>query len=283
MQRAVRRDDQAVTPRCGGVELDASLPGALRALLRPESAASGVELPAAAARAVDAADPQFRLLQSRDGLQLLALAAPELGVLHIDLLRGSAGWRSGARARGERLVRACGVLRRSAGPPCIVDGTGGLGTDSWLLASAGATVITCEQHPVLAALLRDALQRAAPDAPEVAARMRVLQGDVRAQLPRLDADVLYLDPMYPPRRKAALGDRRLRLVAALLAADGYVADDAAGLVRTGLACGIPRVVLKRPKHAEVEVARAPNHALEGRSTRFDVWLSAPASPPLHAS
>ena len=272
-----------MTTRCGAVELDASLPADLCALLQSRYADRAQALPAAQHGSGSAAGPQFRLVQAREGLQLVALAAPELGVLHIDLLRGSAGWRSGARARGERLVRACGVLRRSAGPPRIVDGTGGLGTDSWLLASAGATVVTCEQHPVLAALLGDAVQRAAADAADVAARIRVLHGDVRRHIGCLDADVLYLDPMYPPRRKAALGDRRLRLLAALLGAEGMVADDAAGLVETGLAGGVARLVLKRPKHAQIGVARTPSHSLEGRSTRFDVWISAPASPPRHSS
>lgn len=281
-----------MTLQCGAVELDASLPAALRTALCAQQAEREEALRIArdghGADPAEGADgPQFRLLQAREGLALVALAAAELGVLHIDLLRGSAGWRSGARARGERLVRACGVLRAGpngdAGPRRIVDGTGGLGTDSWLLASAGATVIACEQHPVLAALLNDGLQRASADVPEVAARISVLQGDVRRHLAALDVEVLYLDPMYPQRRKAALGDRRLRSVAALLRADGVVADDAAGLVQAGLARGIARVVLKRPKHAQVDVARPPSHSLDGRSTRFDVWISVPRFPPQHPS
>lgn len=300
-----------MTLRCGSVELDASLPAALR-----DALCGAGHAPASVAGCAKRGAAQFQLRQTRDGLELMALMEPALGVLRIDLLHGSAGWRSGVRARSERLVRACGVLRGETAP-MIIDGTGGLGTDSWLLASAGATVITCERHPVLAALLRDGVQRAAVDAPDVAARIRILEGDVRGHLDGLEADVLYLDPMYPQRRKAALGDRRLRFLAALLAARessssaaaGVVAagvaaadvaaargggaatdaagsrgaegdeagDDAAPLVQAGLARGMRRVVLKRPRHAAVDVVRPPSHSLEGRSTRFDVWVSAPAS------
>ena len=219
----------------------------------------------------DAEDAAFRLERGAGGLALVALQDPSLGTLSLDFERGSVGWRGGERARGERLVRAC---RAGAEPsPRIVDGTGGLGTDAWLLASAGAQVHVVEQHPVLRALLADALERAAAFAPRVCARLSLSGGDTRRGVGALAPDVLYLDPMYPPRRKRALGDRRLRFVGALLAADGFAGDDAAGLVRAGLAAAVPRVVLKVPRKVRLEGVPAPHHSLQGRSTRFDVWIS----------
>jgi 16S rRNA (guanine1516-N2)-methyltransferase len=155
-----------------------------------------------------------------------------------------------------------------------VDGTGGLGTDAWLLASAGGEVTVVEQHPVLQVLLQDrvaARRGAGSGDPRRASRWR--PGDTRACIATLAPEVLYLDPMYAPRRKQALGDRRLRLVAALLAADGTRGDDAVGLVRAGLAAGIGRVVLKCPLRARLDAVPVPNHTLAGRSTRFDVWVS----------
>ncbi|HSG88900.1 MAG TPA: class I SAM-dependent methyltransferase [Pseudomonadales bacterium] len=250
-----------MSDRIGSVALDDSLSAGLRA-----------SLAAAAGATPSADDARFLLLAEAEGLALRSLADPSLGSLCVELLHGRTGWRSGVRARGERLVRACGVARAES-PPRVVDGTGGLGVDAWLLACAGASVQVIEQHPVLAALLVDGLARAAHAQPDTCARIRVRTGDTRALLDSLGADVLYLDPMYPPRRKAALGDRRLRLVAALLTADGRAGDDAAGLVRAGIAARIPRVVLKRPVQAQVEVDSAPNHSLEGRTTRFDVWIT----------
>ncbi len=247
--------------RVGAVDVDASAADAL-------ASTDAARLPATPP------EPLFRL-QRRDGvLELEALAEPALGRLAIDLVGGAVGWRGGPRARQERLVRACRVLRPEGEPPRrIVDGTGGLGTDAWLLASAGGAVTVLEQHPVLRALLRDALARAAYQAPEIAARVTLRAGDTRACIAGLAPEVLYLDPMYAPRRKQALGDRRLRLVAALLAADEIVGDDAVGLVGAGLAAGVGRVVLKCPLRARLDGLPAPNHTLAGRSTRFDVWVS----------
>ena len=251
----------------GSVILDASVPAPLRERL------AAVSLPVRT--------PAFRL-RRRDGrLGLEAVTEPGLGTLEVDLLRGRTGWRGSSRARHERLVRACGLTRAGHEGDRVLDGTGGLGTDAWLLANAGGRVRVMEQHPVLRALLEDGLRRAGEQHPEVAARIRVEHGDSRVLLTIPEQvrgiDVLYLDPMYPERRKAALGDRRLRLVAALLAADGLAADDAAGLVDAGLAAGIGRVVLKRPARVRVAASRPPGHSLEGRSTRFDVWVS-PVSP-----
>lgn len=247
--------------RVGAVVVDASAADAL---------ASG----APATEPAGLSEPAFRLLRRDDVLELEALAAPALGRLAVDLAGGAVGWRGGARARQERLVRACRVLRPEHEPPRrVVDGTGGLGTDAWLLASAGAEVRVLEQHPVLRALLQDALARAAVRAPDVAARITLCAGDTRERVAALAPEVLYLDPMYAPRRKQALGDRRLRLVGALLAADGLGGDDAAGLVRAGLAAGVGRIVLKCPLRARIDGLPAPNHTLAGRSTRFDVWVS----------
>ena len=246
----------------GCVVLDASVPAPLRERL--------------AASPVPAREPAFRLRRRDDMLGLEALAEPGLGTLEVELLRGRTGWRGSRRARHERLVRACGLTRAGHEADRVLDGTGGLGTDAWLLASAGARVRVMEQHPVLRALLENGLSRAGEEHPEVAARIRVEHGDSRVVLATPEQvrgiDVLYLDPMYPERRKAALGDRRLRLVAALLAADGIAGDDAAGLVDAGLASGIGRVVLKRPARVRVSASRPPGHSLEGRSTRFDVWV-----------
>jgi 16S rRNA (guanine1516-N2)-methyltransferase len=243
-------------PRCGATRLAPTLPAALRDGLAGALPATGT--------------PVFTLTRDAEGL---ALVDGDGGLLRCDYLAGRTGWR-GDRAGSERLVRACGAARRP--PPRLVDGTGGLGTDAWLLAAAGATVVLVEQHPVLRALIADGLERARTGAPEVVERLTMVGGDVREHLTALAPDGLYLDPMYPARRKRALGDGRLRRLAALLEADGLRGDAAAELVAAGLAAGIPRVVLKRPVKERVDAPRPPSHHLEGRSTRFDVWVSSSA-------
>lgn len=213
----------------------------------------------------------FALRFLNDRLRLLA-PDPALGELEIDLERGQAGYR-GVRARSERLVRACGVRDGSL----VLDATGGLGTDAWLLASAGARVTLCERNPVVAALLADGLRRAASGNPETAGRIELRCVDSRLALEHWEQPLtaIYLDPMYPPRRKRALGDRRLRLLAALFAAQGggvELGDDVAGLLAAARAAPAARAVLKRPQRESLpQDAPEPDYSLEGRSTRFDVW------------
>lgn len=208
-----------------------------------------------------------------DRLRLRAADAG-LGELAIDFDRGQAGYR-GARARNERLVRACGIRAGSR----VVDATGGLGTDAWLLASAGARLTLIEHHPVVAALLADGLRRAAVGHPDIVERIELMVADSRQVLPNWPQPLtaIYLDPMYPPRRKSALGDRRLRLLAALFAAGTAAArgDDVAGLLAAAHAAPTARVVLKRPQREALPAgAPVPDYSLEGRSTRFDVWRRA---------
>lgn len=217
----------------------------------------------------DAASP-FLLFQ--DG-PLLALRGPA-GQLSIDWLQGRAGYRS-ARARQEKLVRACGVLQDEA--PRVLDATPGLGMDAWLLAACGAEVILCEQNPVTFLLLLDAWQRAREAQPEVAARLQLHWVDSCAFLQALPvADVLfsavYLDPMYPERGKAALGAASLRLLAELNAHAGLPHDEVGRLFAAARGAPTRRVVLKRPRKVALPAGLPrPGHSLDGRSTRFDVW------------
>jgi 16S rRNA (guanine1516-N2)-methyltransferase len=242
------------------------------------------ELPAAARTALGAyggGGGPFRLRATEHGVVLDAPAPLAAAPLHVDLLAGRLGWRT-ARVGHERLVRACAVgrPRPGGGAWSVLDGTGGLGEDAWLLAVAGARVTVVERHPVLAALLADALERARDALPEAVARVTLCVGDTpRVLASRPSLDVVYLDPMYPPRRKAALGEGRLRVMAALFAAEGFPGEPDGGadaLLAAALASDAPRVVLKRPRRAPTP-GPVPSHTVDGRSTRFDVWVR-PAGP-----
>ena len=78
----------------------------------------------------------------------------------------------------EMLVKACRI-KKMEGVQTVLDATAGLGEDSFLLAAAGFEVILYEKDPVIAALLADALQRAAqePDLQEIVSRMHFTEGD----------------------------------------------------------------------------------------------------------
>src|SRR5690606_34922975 len=101
------------------------------------------------------------------------------------------------------------LLSRAVGRAdgAVVDATAGLGSDAFQLAAAGFEVTMVERVPLVAALLADALERAAaghegPAAAAAAARVTLVVADSRAWLEerRRAGDppaVVLLDPMYP--------------------------------------------------------------------------------------
>ena len=111
-------------------------------------------------------------------------------------------------------MRALG-LRRKDGPRRVVDMTGGLAGDASRMAAAGAEVLLIERDPAVLALVVDALRRAEAEGsvpwgePAATAAWECVDA-----LPG-DFDAAYLDPMYPPRKKTALGAQELRILDAL--------------------------------------------------------------------
>lgn len=167
----------------------------------------------------------------------------------------------------ELLLKAIGGRRTNLQ---IFDATAGLGRDSFLLASYGASVTLCERQPVVAALLGDGLRRglvAAPEVASVVSRLTLQEGSALALLDAAQADVVYLDPMFPESRKSALVKKEMRLFHALVGQD----DDADALLAQALARARHRVVVKRPPHAPPLGGPAPQFAVSGKAVRFDIY------------
>ena len=173
--------------------------------------------------------------------------------------------------RGQALARAAGL--RHGHTPTVIDATGGLGRDAFVLASLGCEVTLIERQPVIAALLEDGLERAraaSGPAAEAARRMTLVHADAihwLASKPVPVADVIYLDPMYPARGKSALPGREMQLLQQVAGAD----EDVTALLEAALAAAGRRVVLKRPRLAPQPSGPAPEASLTGKSTRYDIY------------
>lgn len=174
----------------------------------------------------------------------------------------------------ELLVRA--ARTRGVTAPTVVDATAGLGEDSLLLAAAGFTVIMFEKDPVIAALLRDALDRVADDSQlaEVVARMTLVEGDSVAGLRELSfsPDVVFLDPMFPERTKSAAVKKKFQLLHHL----ERPCEDEEGLLAAALAARPRKVVIKRPPKGPWLAGAKPSHSLAGKAVRYDVIVPPPA-------
>ena len=213
--------------------------------------------------------PGYRLV-----LQQIGADAP--GPIDVDFVGGRAGYRRrAAEGRKQPLARAVGL--NHGAHPFVLDATGGLGRDAFVLATLGCRVHILERSPIVAALLQDGLTRARADAgtAPIAERMTLTHADARAYLPTLsDAqrpDVIYLDPMYPHRDKSALVKKEMRVLRALLGDD----PDAMELPAAARHCAKQRVVVKRPRRAPLLSELQPSMCIEDENTRFDVYLTPP--------
>lgn len=177
--------------------------------------------------------------------------------------------------QNELLGRAVGVTARRR--PRVLDATAGLGRDSFILADMGCEVTLCEREPVIAALLDWGLRAAlaSEDAwlAGVAGRMQLLPGDARDRFgsDSQQVDVIYLDPMFPPRDKRAAVKKDMALFQQLLD-DPNARQDAGELLVWALQRDVARVVVKRPPRGEYLADIRPSHSISGKAVRFDVHV-----------
>ncbi|MCK2041410.1 class I SAM-dependent methyltransferase [Chromohalobacter sp. TMW 2.2308] len=182
--------------------------------------------------------------------------------------------------RGQLIAKACGLAHGVT--PSIVDATAGLGRDAFVLASLGAQVLLIERVAAIYALLGDGVRRARADeeAAEIVARMRVANGDAARELATLVArhdvapQVVHLDPMFPHRDKSALVKKEMRVFRELAGDD----DDAPRLLEAALEVATHRVVVKRPRRAPPLEGPSPDHVLEGKTSRYDLYVHRSLKP-----
>jgi len=225
------------------------------------------------ASSLDPFIPQLRMPTRTITLDSKAAAKGKSESLQLDFASGAVGYRfwSGS-GRHHPLVRAAGAAKKTP-MPTVVDATAGLGRDAFLLASVGAKVVMLERSAEVHALLEDALDRAraASDAlAEVVSRMTLIHGDARDYLPNLQAEIVIVDPMHPPRQNSALVKKEMRLLAGIVGAD----EDSHELMRVALASARDRVVLKWPLGAAPLLETpAPSYQFSGKTVRYEVFLT----------
>ncbi|MEX0738021.1 MAG: class I SAM-dependent methyltransferase [Pseudohongiella sp.] len=170
----------------------------------------------------------------------------------------------------------------------VIDATAGLGLDGLILAAAGWQVDLIEQSPVIHALLEDGLSRARQavalrDQPSQNVRQMssgltgILErlhlcdpGDSAVVMPTLaPARVIYLDPMFPDRDKAARVKKNRYLLQQLHGAESI----GSGLLPLALTLA-SKVVVKRPRLAECLDGIKPASSLNGKTSRFDIYVGA---------
>ncbi|MFC1749876.1 class I SAM-dependent methyltransferase [Pseudomonadota bacterium] len=226
-----------------------------------------------AAKLYEAPSQGLALCVTAERLELRQFGPDAPGPVYVDFVEGAMGHRRRyGGGRGQLVAKAVGVKKDRI--PSVVDATAGLGRDSFVLAQLGCQVAMVERSPVVAALLKDGMARAESDeevAP-IVERMSLNVADAAQWLIGLTEeqrpDVVYVDPMHPERTKAAVVKKEMRLFRELVGCD----EDDAALLKAALAVARKRVVVKRPRKAVAIPGPEPSLVMEGKSTRYDIYL-----------
>ncbi|WP_136253639.1 class I SAM-dependent methyltransferase [Onishia niordana] len=227
---------------------------------------------------VDAPGPRLTLMETEGRLVLGGDERRYGKPLAADFVAGKAAHRRRfGGGRGQLIAKACGLGAGKGGAsPRIVDATAGLGRDAFVLASLGAEVLMIERVPAIYALLEDALVRAQHDAEtaSIVTRLMLAHADASRCLAKAIDDtghspqVIHLDPMFPHRDKSALVKKEMRLFRELAGDD----EDAPRLLEAALDVASHRVVVKRPRKAPPIEGPAPHHVIEGKTSRYDLYV-----------
>lgn len=190
--------------------------------------------------------------------------------LFLDFVGDRARYRKPHRGKNELIAKATGL---SKGLTEIWDLTAGLGEDAWFLVALGAKVTAFERHPLIAALLKDALDRASvsPITSDQARRFEVRSEDAREALAKIPdhegPQVIYMDPMFQfAKEKSALPRKEMQIFRAVVGADA----DSVELLREAIRVAKDRVVVKRPIK-EAPLLPQVQHRFEGSAIRYDFY------------
>lgn len=221
-------------------------------------------------------DPAYVLLVGEDGLSLFPSNRRLHGPIRVDFMFGSNNHRRRfGGGNGQAIAKAVGVSGRFL--PRVLDLTAGLGGDGFVLASLGCRVSLVERHPLICSLLRDGINRAReegesdPSIRDLMNRLDLIECDSLEILSDITSDqrpdVIYLDPMFPHRKKSAKVKKEMQAFQHIVGSD----IDSDGLLERALEIARYRVVIKRPSVAKFLGDKKPTYSLEGKSTRFDIF------------
>lgn len=218
---------------------------------------------------IDANKPEIFFLTRREGcLKLLDQEQLKKGGLTVEIDPRPGEQRSWPAPKDGAFAQAVGRKTKT-----IVDATTGWGQDSLHLFRMGYIVSCFERSPVMAELLADGFARLAQQ--DWVRRLSLqppllTMGNAIELLAALDTppDCIYLDPMFPPKRKkSALAKKSMAVLRDLLGDD----EDKDLLFAAAMQVTGKRVVVKSPDDAE-PLGGKPNESYQGKLLRYDVYF-----------
>ncbi|MCX7106429.1 MAG: class I SAM-dependent methyltransferase [Methylococcales bacterium] len=213
--------------------------------------------------------PESFFLTWRDGsLKLLDKELLKKGGLVVDIEPRNGEQRSWPAPKQGPLAQALGRKTRT-----VIDATTGWGQDSLHIFRMGYELLCIERSPVMAELLFDGFRRLAEQDWMQSLNLqppRLINGNAIELFTALafQPDCIYLDPMFPPKRKkSALAKKSMVVLRDLLGDD----QDKEELFAAAVKAAGKRVVVKSPDYAE-PLGGKPNESYQGKLIRYDVYF-----------
>lgn len=219
--------------------------------------------------AIDNHDYPTLLVVTDTRLELRLTEPKSPGPVYVDFLSGTlAHRRQFGGGRGQLIAKAIGIQPKKQ--LSVLDVAAGLGRDAFVLANLGCKVTMIERNPIIAALLQDGLKRAKEEEWFKTLTLKLIEDDAIHFLKNLKnlPDVIYIDPMFPTRKKSALVKKEMRVLRHVVGED----EDVAALLSLAITKAKKRVVVKRSRLAPTIQGCEPDLVFQGKSSRFDVYL-----------
>lgn len=168
----------------------------------------------------------------------------------------------------ELLIKAIGKGRYKT----VLDTTAGLGRDALIMASVSEKVVLLERHPEIFQRLEQTLSQAqAVESLEPLLRKIELIHTCAIEFLNIytgpSFEVIYCDPMFPKKSKAALPKKESQYLQSVIGTD----EDAETLIEMALSKAKNRVVVKRPLQSPTLIKK-PTMQYKARAHRFDVYV-----------
>lgn len=218
----------------------------------------------------EAADCSYNFfLCYRDGcLKLLDRAVLKKGGLFVEIDPRPGEQHSYPAPKKDLLAQAIGKKSHT-----VIDATTGWAQDSLALFRMGYDVTCIERSPVMAALIADGFERLAQKDWVIRRQLtppKLLVGNAIECLASLTEkpDCIYLDPMFPPKRKQSAATRKSMAILRDILGDDL---DRQALFEAAFAATGRRVVVKSPDYAE-PLGGKPHESYQGKLLRYDVYL-----------
>lgn len=197
--------------------------------------------------------------------------------IYVDFVNGALAHRQQfGGGRGQAIAKAIGL--KHGKNPVVIDATAGLARDAYILAGLGCHMTLLEKSPILTTLIEDGISRGLHDiqsASILSDHFNLINQEAISYLKEVKQghqrpDVIYLDPMFPERKKSALVKKDMQILQRLLGKD----ENSGTLLETALNFATERVVVKRPIHAPFLTKQKPAISIHSKKTRYDIYLTA---------